>query len=151
MPVKYWLPLPTRWKLEATLSMKDGTKILLLQRVSVLFFAPLLAGNWVKFQLNEPLSLDYEQSLFFLRSVEQNARDTQMTTRMTEGARRERLFFLLGLPPSFLASRGFDAQRSRARALPLLNPKKRETARSLHFPTLLAFSSSFLLLGMDSS
>ena len=74
-----------------------------------------------------------------------------MTTRMTEGARRERLFFLLGLPPSFLASRGFDAQRSRARALPLLNPKKRETARSLHFPTLLAFSSSFPLLGMDSS
>lgn len=56
MPVKYWLPLPTRWKLEATLSMKDGTKILLLQRVSVLFFPPLLAGNWVKFQLNEPLS-----------------------------------------------------------------------------------------------
>ena len=30
------------------------------------FFPPYLAGNWVKFQLNEPLSLDYEQSLFFL-------------------------------------------------------------------------------------
>ena len=64
-----------------------------------------------------------------------------MTTRVTEGARRERFFFLLGLPPSFLVSRGFDAQRLRARALPLLNLKKRETARSLHFPTLLAFSS----------
>ena len=74
-----------------------------------------------------------------------------MTTRVTEGARRERLFFLLGLPPSFLASRGLDAQRSRARALPLLNLKKREAARSLHFSTLLAFSSSFPLLGMDSS
>ena len=68
--------------------------------------------------------IDYEQSLFSW-SVEQNARDTQMNTRVTEGARRERLFFLLGLPPSFLASRGFAAQRSRARALPLLNLKKK--------------------------
>ena len=57
--------------------------------------------------------------------VEQNGRDTQMTTRVTDGARRERLFFLLRLPPSFLASRGFAAQRSRARALPLLNLKKK--------------------------
>ena len=49
-------------------------------------------------------------------SVEQNARETQMTTRMTEGARRERhekresFVFLVRLPPSFLAC-------SRARAL----------------------------------
>ena len=42
----------------------------------------------------------------FCWSVEQIARDTQMTTRVTEGPRRERFFFLLGLPPSFLASRG---------------------------------------------
>ena len=55
----------------------------------------------------------------FSWSVEQNARDTQMTTRVTEGARLERL------PPSFLASRGFTAQRSRARALPFLNLKKK--------------------------
>ena len=54
-----------------------------------------------------------------------------MTTRVTEGARRERhgkresLFFLLGLPPSFFASCGFAAQRSRARVLPLLNLKKK--------------------------
>ena len=48
-----------------------------------------------------------------------------MTTRVTDGARRERLFFLLRLPPSFLASRGFAAQGSRARALPLLNLKKK--------------------------
>ena len=41
------------------------------------------------------------------------------------------LFFLLGLPPSFLASRGLAAQHSRGRALPLLNLKKRETSRSL--------------------
>ena len=61
----------------------------------------------------------------FSWSVEQNARDTQMTTRVTEGARRERLFFLLGLPPSFLVSGGFAAQSSRARALPLLNLKKK--------------------------
>ena len=36
-------------------------------------------------------------------SVEQNARDTQMTTRVTEGERWGN-FFLLGLPPSFLNS-----------------------------------------------
>ena len=43
----------------------------------------------------------------FSCSVEQSARDTQMTTRVTEGARRERHpnSFLLGLPPSLLASR----------------------------------------------
>ena len=38
-----------------------------------------------------------------------------MTTRVTEGR----------LPPSFLASRDFAAQRSRARALPLQNLKKK--------------------------
>ena len=51
----------------------------------------------------------------FSWSVEQNARDTQMTTRLTEG----------GLPPSFLASRDFVAQHSRVRALPLQNLKKK--------------------------
>ena len=64
--------------------------------------------------------------------VEQNGRDTQMTTRVTDGARRERLFFLLRLPPSFLASRGFAAQRSRARALPLLNLKKKRYCSQSH-------------------
>ena len=58
--------------------------------------------------------LDYEQSLFFSTSVEQNARDTKMTTRMPEGARRVRLFSLLGLPPSFFASRSFTVLRSPA-------------------------------------
>ena len=42
----------------------------------------------------------------FSWSVEQNARDTQMTTRVTEGARRERhdkrrLFFFSGCLPRF--------------------------------------------------
>ena len=67
--------------------------------------------------------------------VEKNARDTQMTTRVTEGARRERhekresLFSLLGL------------QRSRARALPLLNLKKRrDCSQSNVFPLFLPFS-----------
>ena len=42
------------------------------------------------------------------------------------------LFFLLGLPPSFLASGGFAAQRSRARALPLPNlKKKRDRSQSI--------------------
>ena len=58
-------------------------------------------------------------------SVEQNGRDTQMTSRVTEGARRERL------PPLFLASGCFAAQRSRACPLPLLNlKKKRDYSRS---------------------
>ena len=42
-------------------------------------------------------------------------------------------FFLLRLPPSFLASRGFTAQRSHARALPLLNLKKK---RDILHPSL---------------
>ena len=58
-----------------------------------------------------------------------------MTTRVTEGDRRgttkDDSFFLLGVPPSFLASRGFAAQCSRARALPLLNlKKKRDSSQS---------------------
>ena len=101
MPVKYWLPSPTRWKLEATLSMKDGTKILLLQRVSVLFFPPYLAGNWVKFQLNEPLSLDYEQSLFFLGPSSKTP-ETRKWPRAWLKARDGRgSFFFLGCRPRF--------------------------------------------------
>ena len=59
-----------------------------------------------------------------------------MTTRVTEGARRERhdkrrLLFLFELPPSFLASRDFVAQSSRARAPPFLNlKKKRDSSQS---------------------
>ena len=49
------------------------------------------------------------------------------------------LFFLLGLPPSFLMFRGFAAQRSRARALPLLNmKKKRDCSQSKLIPCLYA-------------
>ena len=66
MLVKYWPPLPTRWKLEATLSMKEGTAILLLQRVSVLFFPTLTSWKLVKFQLNEPLS--HTLGIFFFIS-----------------------------------------------------------------------------------
>ena len=55
-----------------------------------------------------------------------------MTTRVTEGARRER-------PPSFLASRGFTAQRSRERAFLLLNlQKKRDFSQSRFGVKLLA-------------
>ena len=63
---------------------------------------------WIKSWTVTIQIVDYEQSLFFSWSVEQNARDTQMTTRATEGARRER-----PLP------------RSRTRALPLLKLKKK--------------------------
>ena len=50
-----------------------------------------------------------------------------MTTRVTEGARRERF------PPSFLAFRGFAAQHSRGRALPLLNLKKKRDCSPSRF------------------
>ena len=46
-----------------------------------------------------------------------------MTTRVTEGARRERHVTLV--------SRVFAAQRPHARALPLLNLRKREAASSV--------------------
>ena len=49
-----------------------------------------------------------------------------MTKRVTEGARRER-------PPSFLASRGFTAQRSPERAFPLLNLKKKRNCSQSRF------------------
>ena len=54
----------------------------------------------------------------FSWSVDQNARDLKMITRVTEGARRE-------LPPSILASRGFAAQRSRA-CTPLTKSEEKE-------------------------
>ena len=62
-------------------------------------------------------------------SVEQNARDTQMTTRVAD------------LPISFLASSGLAAQGSRARALPLLNvKKKRDCSQSIDSVSGLDFS-----------
>ena len=57
----------------------------------------------------------------FAWSVEKITRNTQMTRH----DKRESLFFLLGLPPSFLASLGFAARRSLARVLPFLNLKKK--------------------------
>ena len=70
-------------------------------------------------------------SLFFFWSVEQNARDMQMTTGVTESTRRERL------PPSFLASRGFAAQRS----CPLLNLKKKRDCSQSTFPVVIRILS----------
>ena len=65
----------------------------------------------------------------FSWSVEQNTRDMQMSTRVTEGARQAL---------SFLASRGFADQRSRARVLPLLNLKKKtDYSQSINFVTQL--------------
>ena len=65
--------------------------------------------------------LDYEQSLFFLGPSSKTL-VTRKWPRVTEGARGK---FLLGLPPSFLASRGFAASRTRECAIPLLNLKKK--------------------------
>ena len=50
-----------------------------------------------------------------------------MTTRVTEGTRRERL------PPSFLASRGFAAKRSRAPALTLTKSEEKERLLAVYF------------------
>ena len=55
----------------------------------------------------------------FSWSIEQNARDTQLTTRVTEGARQESQL------AREEATRGFVARRSRARVLPSLNLKKK--------------------------
>ena len=53
----------------------------------------------------------------------------------TEVLTGRKIFSLLGLPPSFLASRGFAAQRLRAPALPLLNlKKKRDCSQSSSDP-----------------
>ena len=78
----------------------------------------------------------------FSWSVKQNARDTQMTTRVTEGARRERL------PPSFLASRvsrlAASPLNARARVhSPYQIWRKGETARSLY---IICHSSQLPLL-----
>ena len=67
----------------------------------------------------------------FSWSVEQNAPDTQMTTRVTEGSRPETH------APSFLSS-PLNA-RSRARALRLLNLKKKtDCSQSILFPNMPA-------------
>ena len=67
-----------------------------------------------------PARLDYEQSPLFSWSVEQ----TPETRKWKRARRKRHEIFLLGLPPSFLVSRGYTVQHSRARALPLLNLKK---------------------------
>ena len=61
------------------------------------------------------------------------------------------LFFLLGLPPKFLASRGFASLLSRVRALPLLNlKKKRDYSQSMYplprYITVYVYLNSFLYL-----
>ena len=60
---------------------------------------------------------DYEQSLFFLSPSNKtrenaHARDWRRETGKARKKERQSLFFLLGLPPSFLASRGLAARRS---------------------------------------
>ena len=85
--------------------------------------------------------LDYEQSLFFL-GPSRKTPETHKWPRAWLKSRDGRGFFLLGLPPSFLASRGFAAQRWRARALPFLNlKKKRDCSQSSYW---LFFSLSLV-------
>ena len=81
----------------------------------------------------------------FSWSVEQNARDTQMTTRVTEVARRERLF---SSRAAALVSRISRLRRStRARVLPFLNLKnKRDCSQSSYW---LIFSLSLVTVPED--
>ena len=60
-------------------------------------------------------SIDYEQSLFFLASVEQNARDKQMTTHVTEGARRERHALVSRVPLNVRARTPLHSYKSEER------------------------------------
>ena len=54
--------------------------------------------------MNYCFVVHYGQSLFFRSQSSENARDTKMTTRVTEGARQKRhAVFLFFLPTSFLA------------------------------------------------
>ena len=110
----------------------------MIRNLSVLFTTRQTSKRiLITSNVNLPWSdLDYEQSLFFLGPSNKTpetrkwpgawlkARDGRGTTKERRPG-RDSLFFLLGLPPSFLASRSFAAQRSRARALPLLNLKKK--------------------------
>ena len=94
--------------------------------------------------------LDYEQSLFFL-GPSSKTRDMQMATRVTDGERREKhekresLFFLLRLPPSFCASRGF-APPPACIALTKSEEKERLLAVYKETQTELSLSKSTLSL-----
>ena len=71
--------------------------------------------------------LDYEQSLFFC-SPSSKTRDTQMATRVTAGARRERhekRDSLFSSRAAALVSRVSRLRRSRERAFLSLNLKKK--------------------------
>ena len=86
----------------------------------------------------------------FSWSVNQNARETQMTTRVTEGARRERHDKSFSSRSAALLSRVSGLRRStlaRARALPLLNLKKRDCSQSYY----IMFYCSFVVWGRRSS
>ena len=79
--------------------------------------------------LGSHLTIDYAQSLFFSWSVDQNARDKQITTSVTEGARRthENKIFLSGCRPRF------SRLAARLRACPpsLNLKKKRDYSQSI--------------------
>ena len=60
------------------------------------------------------------------------------------------LFFLLGLPPSFLVSRSFAAQRSRTHALPLLNLKKKRDWSQSKILSTWEVSRALKRLGLHS-
>ena len=95
--------------------------------------ADSLNGSGVRLEKNRLRAVS-----LFSWSVEQNARDTQMTTRVTEGARRERhdqrettTFFFSGCRPRF-SRLAASPLNTRVRALRLLNvKKKRDSSQSM--------------------
>ena len=80
--------------------------------------------------------VDYEQSLSFLGPSSKTPETREwprawLKARDGRGTKKERPFSSRAAP-SFLASRGFAAQYSRGRALPLLNlKKKRDCSQSI--------------------
>jgi len=83
--------------------------------------------------------LDYEQSLFFLGPSSKTP-VTRKWPRAWLKARDGK--FLLGLPPSFLASRVFAASRTRACAIPLLNLKKKRLLAVYWWPAMFTIGES---------
>ena len=91
-----------------TIQMKATKQYFLVVQFNTLYNVVLNYASVDKIKESDHSNCRLQAVALFSWSVEQNARDTQMTTRATEGARRER-----PLP------------RSRTRALPLPKLKKK--------------------------
>ena len=85
--------------------------------------------------LGSHLTIDYAQSLFFSWSVDQNARDKQITTSVTEGARRrhENKIFFSGCRPRFSRLAASPLACARARVPSLTKSEEKERLLAVYF------------------